>query len=217
MYCIVNPPNSSTKHNIKNTKMTVAKIATSDGQSLRELQVESNCLCVLWHRAYSTSLRCIRMLRLSALSLQMASQVRALTLLAPPASFAARARSAQSVCRGRKGGGRTFSHHSNAKCCLQSSPSGAAGTEYQSRCTSVAFGKWSCRRTCLNVSVRSTRVPPPSSRTVETFYTTVPCPFQHPFLLWSSFVVWVHLIQLLQCEAAKWEWGRQGKTVHSNI
>lgn len=82
----------------------VAKIATSDGQSYRELQVESNCLCVLWHRAYSTSLCCIRMLRLSALSLQMASQVAALTLLALPASVAARARSAPSVCGGGWGG-----------------------------------------------------------------------------------------------------------------
>lgn len=47
------------------------------------------------------------MLRLSALSLQMASQVAALTLLAPPASVAFRARSALSVCQGR-GGWRTF-------------------------------------------------------------------------------------------------------------
>lgn len=40
-------PNSSTKHNINNTKVTVAKIATSDGQSYRELQVDSNRLSEL--------------------------------------------------------------------------------------------------------------------------------------------------------------------------
>lgn len=50
------PPKFSTKHNINNTKITVAKIATSCGRSSGELQVESNCLCGLWTGASGTFL-----------------------------------------------------------------------------------------------------------------------------------------------------------------
>lgn len=130
--------------------------------SYRELQVESNCLRVLWHRAYSTSLCCIRMLRLSALSLQMASQVAALTLLALPASVAARARSAPSVCGGCVWGGGYLLTPLRCKL-LPSVPSkrrSRDGIPAQSRHTPAAFDAFhfDCKlgggRTCFNVLMR---------------------------------------------------------------
>lgn len=116
--------NDSQKYCSKNCNLKLSHI---------KLQVESNCLCVFLGREYSTSLRCVRILRLSALSVQMASQLAALTLLSLP-DLSHRSnwcchRITLSVCRGEP----SHSTHSDGNVRLLSRPSGAARTEDQTK------------------------------------------------------------------------------------